>query len=54
MKVLRTSKENGDMEIISLADAINNLNGFWKYEAIEPMLLDKQKLFTPYYEYQII
>jgi len=53
IKVRQTDKESGVSEIVSLEYAIEKLENWWKAETIEPMLIDGQIMFTPYYTYQI-
>lgn len=44
---------NNSTFVITMLDAVQKLKGYWQEGDIENMLLDGQKLFTPFAEYEI-
>lgn len=53
MKVKQVYLDNNEMYLISMEEAIERLEAYWKKEEIEKLLIQGQTLFTPYAEYTI-
>jgi hypothetical protein len=53
-KVKRVYKENKEVEIITIQDAIHSLDGYWIKTDIERLLMSSQVLSTPYADYSIV
>lgn len=53
MKVKQVYFDNNETYLISMEEAIERLEGYWKKEEIENLLIQGQTLFTPYAEYTI-
>lgn len=51
--IIRSYTDGTPSEEITLECAIFSLANFWKKDAIEPMLLNGQTLFTPFAEYRM-
>jgi hypothetical protein len=47
-------KDTNEAHIITMSKAIDQLSGYWKPDAIQPMLLEGNVLWTPYASYSII
>ena len=53
MYICRTDRQTGENEVITLAEAVLLLSGNWHKDAIIPMLMDGEMLWTPYAEYSL-
>jgi hypothetical protein len=51
MTIIRTCKEQGTQEEVSLDYAVEKLSGYWT--DVKSLLLDGKELFTPYAFYQL-
>lgn len=51
--ICRTDRQTGENEVITLAEAELMLSGNWNKDAIIPMLMDGQVLWTAYAEYSL-
>lgn len=51
--IIRTSREDGSTQEITLDQAIQNLAGYWIESRIKGMLLEGEELFTPYNNYKM-
>jgi len=51
--VIRTCRELGTTEEVSLEYTLQKLEGYWEKNSILPMLAEGQTLFSPFAEYRI-
>jgi hypothetical protein len=51
--IIRTDRETGKQEQVSLSYAVQKLQGYWDDSKITEMLMQGNVLFTPYADYQI-
>lgn len=53
VNVIETEIETNVVNIYTISEAIEKLNGYWKMDKIESMLMDGHILFTPYSNFRI-
>lgn len=51
--ICRTDRQTQENQVITLAEAELVLSGNWNKDAIIPMLMEGQVLWTPYAEYSL-
>jgi len=51
--VIRTCRERGTTEEVSIEYALQKLEGYWAKDSILPMLAEGQTLLSPFAEYRI-
>jgi len=54
MKVKQIYFDNNEIVIISMEEAIEKLRGYWKETEIQKMLLEEQKLWSPFAEFSLL
>ena len=53
IKIIRTCKEQGTKEEVSIEYAVEKLNGYWIETEIAEGLMNGEEFFTPYETYKL-